>query len=160
MLKYCFCFMFWYFGQEMCGILTSRPGIEFVPPALVQAKPSSLVCQGSPKIFFWWWTCGLVPVWGYEWINKVIVKSSLSTISSSAAPFFSCPQAFPSSGSFPMSWLFASAGQSIGVSASVLPMNIQGWFPLGFTGLISLQSKGLLRVFSNISGVTIFCLHP
>ena len=64
-------------------------------------------------------------------------------------PFSSCPQFFPASGSFPVSWLFASCGQNIGASASVLPMNIQGWFPLGFTGLISLLSKGLSRVFSN-----------
>ena len=63
----------------------------------------------------------------------------------------SCPQSFPASGSFPMSQLFASGGQSIGVSAlgSVLPMNTQDWFPLEWTGWISLQSKGLSRVFSN-----------
>ena len=73
------------------------------------------------------------------------------TISSSVVPFSSCFQSFPASGSFPMSQFFASGGQSIGVSASasVLPMNIQDLFPLGWTGLISLQSKGLLRVFSN-----------
>ena len=71
-----------------------------------------------------------------------------STISSSVALFSSCPQSFPVSGSFPVSQLFASGGQSIGASASAfaLPMNIQGWFPLGLTGLISLQSKGLSRV--------------
>ena len=73
------------------------------------------------------------------------------TISSSVIPFSSCPQSFPASGSFQMSQFFASGGQSIGVSAlaSVLPMNIQDWFPLGWTGWISLQSKGLSRVFSN-----------
>ena len=73
------------------------------------------------------------------------------TISSSVAPLFSCLQSFPTSGSFPMSWLFASGGQSIGASgsASVLPMNIQGWFPLELMGWVSLQSKGLSRVFSN-----------
>ena len=73
------------------------------------------------------------------------------TISSSVVPFSSCIQSFPTSGSFPMSQFFASGGQSIGVSASasVLPMSIQGWFPLGLTGLISLQAKGLSRVFSN-----------
>ena len=73
------------------------------------------------------------------------------TISSSVVPFSSCPQSFPASGSFPMSQLFASGGQSIGVSASasVLPINTQGWSPLGWTGWISLQSKGLSRVFSN-----------
>ena len=73
------------------------------------------------------------------------------TISSSVIPFSSCLQSFPASGSFPMSQLFASGGQSIGVSAStsVLPMNTQDRFPLGWTGWISLQSKGLSRVFSN-----------
>ena len=67
------------------------------------------------------------------------------TISSSVIPFSSCPQSFPASGSFQMSHFFTSGGQSIGVSAStsVLPMNIQDWFPLGWTGWISLQSKGL-----------------
>ena len=66
-------------------------------------------------------------------------------------PFSSCLQSFPASGSFPVSQFFASGGQSIGASASasVLPMNIQGWFPLGLTSLISFLSKGLSRVFSN-----------
>ena len=72
-----------------------------------------------------------------------------ATISSSVVPYSSCPQSFPASGSFPMSRLFASGGQSIGASASVLPMNIQSWFPLGLTSLISLLSKGLSRVFSS-----------
>ena len=73
------------------------------------------------------------------------------TIPSSASPFSSYSQSFLASGSFPMSWLFASCGQSIeaSASASVLPMNIQGWFPLGLTGWISMQPKGLSRVFSN-----------
>ena len=72
-------------------------------------------------------------------------------ISSSVIPFSSCPQPLPASGSFPMSQLFTWGGQSIGVSASasVLPMNIQDWIPIGLAGLISLQSKGLSRVFSN-----------
>ena len=71
------------------------------------------------------------------------------TILSSVAPFSSCLQSFPAPGSFQMSQLFTSRGQRIGVSASisVLPMNIQDWFPLGWTGWISLQSKGLSRVF-------------
>ena len=73
------------------------------------------------------------------------------TILSSVVSFSSCLQSFPASGSFPVSQLFASGGQSIGASASVLPVNIQGWFPLGLIGLISLQSKGPLRVFSNIT---------
>ena len=73
------------------------------------------------------------------------------TILSSVVPFSSCPQSLPASGSFPMSQLFTSGGQSIGVSASTsgLPMNAQDWSPLGWTGWISLQAKGLSRVFSN-----------
>ena len=72
-------------------------------------------------------------------------------IASSVVPFSSHLQSFPSSGSFQMSQFFISGGQSIGVSASasVLPMNTQDWYPLGWTGWISLQSKGLSRVFSN-----------
>jgi len=84
------------------------------------------------------------------------------TISSSVT-FFSCSQSFPLSGSFPMSWLFASGGQSIGASpsVSVLSMNIQGWFPLGLTGLISLQSKGLSRIFtSTIQKHEFFGIQP
>ena len=75
----------------------------------------------------------------------------LPAISSSVVPFSSCPQSLPASGSFPMSQLFTWGGQSIGISASasVLPMNTQDWSPLGRTGWISLQSKGLSRVFSN-----------
>ena len=75
------------------------------------------------------------------------------TISSSFVPFSSCLQSFPASVYFPMSQLFASDGQSIGVSAlaSVLPMNTQDWSPLGWTSWISLQSKGLSRVLSNIT---------
>ena len=77
------------------------------------------------------------------------------TSSSSAVPFFSCPQSFPASGSFPKSQCFTSGGQSIGVSASasVLLMNIQDWFPLGWTGWISLHSKGLLRVHSSKASI-------
>ena len=73
------------------------------------------------------------------------------TISTSVVPFSSCPQLLPASGSFPVSQLFASGGRSIGVSAStsVLPISTQDWSPLEWTGWISLQSKGLSRVFSN-----------
>ena len=75
------------------------------------------------------------------------------TISSSVIPFSSGLQSFPASGNFPKSQFFASGGQRIGVfaSASVLPLNIQDWFPLGWTGWISLQSKGLSSVFSNMT---------
>ena len=80
-----------------------------------------------------------------HWVSDVIQTSS------SVIPFSSCFQFFPISGSFPMSQFFPSGGQSIGTSASasVLPMNIRNWFHLGLTGLISLQSKRLSRVFSN-----------
>ena len=79
------------------------------------------------------------------------------TISSSVDPFSFCLQSFPASRSFQKSQFFISGGQSIGTSAStsVLPMNIQGWFPLGLTGWISLQSKGLSRVFSNSSKASV-----
>ena len=75
------------------------------------------------------------------------------TISSSVAPFSSCFQSFPALTSFPMRWLFESGGQNVGAlaSTSVLSMNIQCWLPLGWTGWISLQSKGLSRIFSNIT---------
>ena len=78
------------------------------------------------------------------------------TISSSVAPFFSCLQSLPAAGSFPMSQLFTSGGQSIRAlaSASVFPMNIQSWFPLGLTGLIFFQFKGLSRVFLSHSWET------
>ena len=78
-----------------------------------------------------------------RWCHPIIL--------SSIVPFSSCPQSFPAAGSFLMSQLFASGGQSIGVSAStsVLPMNTQDWSPLGWAGWISLQSKGFSRVFSN-----------
>ena len=74
-----------------------------------------------------------------------------TTTSSSVSSLSSCLQSFPISGSFPMCQLFASGGQTIGASASAsgLPINIQGWFPLGLTGLISLESKGLSKIFSS-----------
>ena len=87
-------------------------------------------------------------------------------ISSSAALFSFCLQSFPASGFFPVSWLFISGGQSIGASASasstVLPVTIQDWFPLGLSGLISLQSKGLSRAFSNttVQKHQFFCAQP
>ena len=83
------------------------------------------------------------------------------TISASAIPF-SCLQYFPASGSFQMSQFFALGGQSIGVSASasVLPMNIQDWFPLGWTGWISLLSKGLSRAFSNTTASILYIENP
>ena len=84
------------------------------------------------------------------------------TISSSTAPFFSCLQSFPTSGFFPMSQLFTLGGQSIGASASVLPLNIHSWFPLGWSGFISLLSKGLSRVFpsSTVRKHQLFGVQP
>ena len=83
--------------------------------------------------------------------NRPSNRWCLPTVSSSVVLFSSCLQSFPVSGSFPMSQFFTSGGQTIGVSlsASVLPMNVHDWFPLGLTGWISLQSKGLSRLFSN-----------
>ena len=80
-----------------------------------------------------------------HWVGDAIQLSH-----SLSPPFSSCPQSLPALGSFPKSWLFTSGGQNTAASASatVLPMNIQGWFLLGLTGLISLLSKGLSRVFS------------
>ena len=86
------------------------------------------------------------------------------TTSFSVAPFSSCSQSFPASGSFPVSWLFASCGQRTGAStsASVLLMKVQEWSPLGWTGWTSSQSKGLSRVFSNATDWKhpFFCAHP
>ena len=100
-------------------------------------QPVSLPCP-SPTFRAWSSSCPL-----NQWCQP--------TISFSVVPFSSCLQSFPASGSFPMSHLFISSGQSIGASASesVLPMNIQDWVPLGWTGWISFQSKGLSKVFSN-----------
>ena len=90
----------------------------------------------------------------HKFMSIELVKPSNHLIL--CGPLLSCLQSFLASGSFPVSQFFASGGQSIAVSASasVLPMNIQDGFPLGLTGLISLQSKGLLRVFSNTSSKT------
>ena len=103
--------------------------------------PWTAACQASLSIT------------NFQSLPKLLSIESVShpTISSSVVPLSSCLQSFPASGSFQMSQLFASGGQSIGASAlaSVLPMNIQDWFPLELTGLISFQSKRLSRVFSN-----------
>ena len=104
-------------------------------------KPWTIVHQASLSITNSW---SLLKLMSIEAVMP-------STISSSVIPFSSCLQSFPASGFFQMSQFFVTGGQSIGVSASatVLPVNIQGWFPLWWTGSTSLLSKGLLRVFSN-----------
>ena len=116
--------------QFSCSVVSDSlwpHGLQHSRPPCPSPAPG--VCSNSCPLS--WWYC--------------------PTISSSVIPFSSCPQSFPASGSSPMSQFFASGGQSIGISAStsVLPMNTQDWFPLGCTGWISLQSKGLSRVFSN-----------
>ena len=118
-----------------------------------------------------WWTAACQASLSFT-ISQSLLKLKFielvmhPTASSSVVPFSSCPQSFPASGSFLMSRLFASGGQSIGASTSVsvLPMNIQVWSPLGLTSLISLQSKGLSGVFSNTTaqkhqlfGTQLFC---
>ena len=94
---------------------------------------------------------GLSPTPGVYWNSRPSSRWCHPAISSSVVPFSSCPQSLPASGSFPMSQLFTWSGQSTEVSAlaSVVPMNTQDWSPLGWTGWISLQSKGFSRVFSN-----------
>ena len=92
-------------------------------------SPSRKVCPSSCPLYWW---CHLA-------------------ISSSNNLFYFCLQSFPASGTLPMSWLFTSGDQNTGASASVLPVSIQGWFPLGLTGLISLLSRGLSGVFSSIT---------
>ena len=105
------------------------------------ATPGTASCQASMSITNSWSLLKLVSI-------QPVMNP---TISSSVIPFSSCLQSFPASQSFPRSQFFALGGQSIGFSAlaSVLPMNIQNWFHLGMTGYMSLQSKGLSRVFSN-----------
>ena len=100
------------------------------------------------------WTTACLPFLFFTISQSLFKFTSIESMPSndlvSVVPFSSHPQSFPASGSFPMSRIFTSGGQSIGASSSalVLPMNIHGWFPLGLTGLI-LQSRGLSRVFSN-----------
>ena len=103
--------------------------------------PVDYTCQASLYFTISWSLLKLMSIGSVMPSNHLIAD----------APFLSCPQSFSESGAFPMNWLFTSGGQGIGASASasVLPMNIQDRFPLGLTGLTSLQSKGLSRVFSN-----------
>ena len=128
------------YGVQSLSYLTLRPhGLQHA--RLPCPSPSPRVCSDSCPSSQWCYP----------------------TISSSVIPFSSCLQAFPASGSFPKTWLFTSGGRRIGALASVLPGNIQGWFPLGLSlGLISLQSKGLSRVFSNttVQKHQFFCAQP
>ena len=115
--------------------------IQSVNRICLFATPWSAACQGPLSSIISW------SLLKFMFIESVM----LPTISSSVIPFFSCPQSFPASGSFPKSCLFTSGGQSIEASTSVFPMNIQDWFPLLLTGLIFLLFKGLLRIFSSIT---------
>ena len=115
---------------------------------------SSVQMLNHVQLFATSWTAACQASLSFTISQSLLNSCSLSwwchpTISSSVVPFSSRLQSFPASGSFPRSQFFASRGQTIGASASVLPMNIQDWFPLGWTGLISLMSKGLSRVFPN-----------
>ena len=123
-----------YLGENYSSIQSPSHVWLFVTP-WTAARQSSLSITNS-------WVCSNSCPWS-RWCNP--------TISSSVVPFSSCLQSFPASGSFPVSQFFTPGGQSIGVSAStsLLPMNIRDWFPLGWICWISLQSKGLSRVFSN-----------
>ena len=106
------------------------------------------------RLFVTWWTAAPQAFLSITISWNLLKFMSIESVMPSnrlflCHPLSSCPQSFSASESFPMSWLFASGGQSIGASASIPPMNIQDWFPLGWTGWISLQSEGFSRVFSN-----------
>ena len=122
------------------------------------AEFSSVQSLSHVRIFATPWTAALQASLSISNCWSLLKLMSIELVMPSnhlifCCPFPSCPHAFPGSGSFPVSQLFASGGQSTGVSAStsVLPMNTQNWSPLGWTGWISLQSKGLSRVFSNVT---------
>ena len=110
----------------------SLSSVQFLVTQYTTARQASLSFTISQRLF-----------------KLMSIKSVMPSFLSCVTCFFSCPPSFPASGSFPMSGLSSSGGQSIGASATVLPINIQGWLPLGLTGLISLLSKGLSRVFSS-----------
>ena len=139
----CYLVHSWPFGST--PIHPSKPSLVVVQSLTVSdfGTPWTAACQASLFFSISWSLLKLTS------IESVMPSSHLILLS----PFSSCPQSFPASGSVPMSQFFVSCGQSIGasVSASVLSTNIQSWFPLGLTGLISLLPKGLSRVFSNIT---------
>ena len=146
--------------------------VAFLTKALCNRISSvqSVQLLSHVRLFETQWTAACQPS-----LSLIISRSLLKLMSiesvmpsnhliSSVAPFSSCPQSFPASGSNPVSWLFTPGGQSIGASASasVLPMNIQDWFPLRLVVLISLQSKGLSKVVSNttVQKHQFFSAHP
>ena len=125
----------WSLSTIFCK-LSAKPQFSSVTQSCLTLQPHGLQHARRPRVY-----SNSRPL--SQWFHP--------TISSSVIPFCSCLQSFLASGSFPMCQFFTLGGQSIGVwaSALVLPMNIQDWFPLGWTGLMSSQSKGLSRVFSN-----------
>ena len=138
-----------------CSNITKLTIYQYIQKLLLKERKSVSHSVGSDSL----WPHGLQqarlpcpsPIPGVYSNSCPLSRWCHPTISSSLDPFSSCLQSFPALGSLSMSQFVTSGGQNIGVlaSAAVLPMNIQGWFPLGWTGLISLQSKGLSRVFSN-----------
>ena len=124
-----------------CSFIAGISSVQSLSRVWLFVTPWTAACQASLSITNSQSLLKLMP-------TESVRPSNL--ISPSVVPFSSCPQSFPASESFQMSQLFTSGGQSTGVSAStsVLLMNIQDWFPLGWTGWISLQSKGLSRVFN------------
>ena len=130
------CWTFYFLFSEWLMIFSS---VYLLSHVRLFATPGTAACQASLSITNSW-----------SLLKFMSIKSVMLSNWFSVVPFSSHFQTFPASGSFPMGQFFTSGGQRIGTaSASVLPMNIQGWFPLGWTGWISLQSKGLSRVFSN-----------
>ena len=135
--------------QSPSAVILEPPKIKSVTVSIVAPSIYHDV-MGPDAMIFVFWMLSLKPAFSlcsFTFIKFSSVQFSRSVVSDSLQPHGS----FPASGSFQMSQSFASGGQSIGISASasVLPMNFQDWFPSGLTGLISLQSKGHLRIFSN-----------
>ena len=120
----------WKLQFSSCSVISDSLQPHGLQTASLPCSPSSRACSNSCPLSQWCYP----------------------SISSSVVPFSSCLQSFPASGSFPMSWLFVSGGQGIGALASIFPVDIQGWFSLGLTGLISLLSMGLSRI-SQFQGI-------
>ena len=145
---FCVLFAHWWFRTKLttwCWAVSEGLSVQFssiVQSCLTLCDPMDCRMPGLPVHH-------QLPESTQIHVHELVMPSN--HLSSSVMPFSSCLQSFPASGSFQMSQLLASDGQSIGVSAStsVLPMNTQDWSPLGWTGWISLQLKGLSRVFSN-----------
>ena len=135
-------YLFRILGRNQKYLLVNQfSSVQSLSHVWLFVTPWTAACQASLSITNSWSLLKLISIASVMPSNHLIICQLLS----------SCLQSFPASGSFPVSQFFASGGQSIGAlaSASVFPMDIQGWFPLGLTGLITLQSKGLSRVFSN-----------